>query len=214
MRHQTAGASYDEAPRVTYRAGRRGPGGQGPADFDACRKVLLGLLCVIVAAVALRLLWLQVIDGPRLASEAEGRRTNVVTLTARRGTIYDRNGKVLAMSVECQTIYANPKVVENASAVAQVLAQNLGGVASDYVGDLTADTTFRYIKRQVDQDVADKIEQELSDQGLAGIYYLKDSKRIYPYGSTCAQILGISAPTASRYLAQAMKRLRIDLERG
>ena len=152
--------------------------------------MLLGLLCVIVAAVALRLFWLQVVDGPRLASEAESRRTNVVTLTARRGTIYDRNGKVLAMSVECQTIYANPKVVENASAVAQVLAQNLGGVASDYVGDLTADTTFRYIKRQVDQDVADKIEQELSDQGLAGIYYLKDSKRVYPYGSTGAQILG------------------------
>lgn len=152
--------------------------------------MLLGLLCVIVAAVALRLFWLQVVDGPRLASEAEGRRTNVVTLTARRGTIYDRNGKVLAMSVECQTIYANPKVVENASAVAQVLAQNLGGVASDYVGDLTADTTFRYIKRQVDQDVADKIKQELSDQGLAGIYYLKDSKRVYPYGSTGAQILG------------------------
>ena len=190
MRRQTAGASYDEAPRVTYRAGRRRSGGQGPADFDACRKVLLGLLCVIVAAVALRLFWLQVIDGPRLASEAEGRRTNVVTLTARRGTIYDRNGKVLAMSVDCQTIYANPKVVENASAVAQVLAQNLGGVASDYVSDLTADTTFRYIKRQVDQDVADKIEQELSDQGLAGIYYLKDSKRIYPYGNTGAQILG------------------------
>ena len=152
--------------------------------------MLLGLLCVIVAAVALRLFWLQVIDGPRLASEAESRRTNVVTLTARRGTIYDRNGKVLAMSVECQTIYANPKVVENASAVAQVLAQNLGGVASDYVGDLTADTTFRYIQRQVDQDVADKIKQELSDQGLAGIYYLKDSKRVYPYGSTGAQILG------------------------
>ena len=152
--------------------------------------MLLGLLCVIVAAVALRLFWLQVVDGPRLASEAESRRTNVVTLTARRGTIYDRNGKVLAMSVECQTIYANPKVVENASAVAQVLAQNLGGVASDYVGDLTADTTFRYIKRQVDQDVADKIKQELSDQSLAGIYYLKDSKRVYPYGSTGAQILG------------------------
>ena len=152
--------------------------------------MLLGLLCVIVAAVALRLFWLQVVDGPRLASEAESRRTNVVTLTARRGTIYDRNGKVLAMSVECQTIYANPKVVENASAVAQVLAQNLGGVASDYVGDLTADTTFRYIKRQVDQDVADKIKQELSDQGLAGIYYLKDSKRVYPYGSAGAQILG------------------------
>lgn len=152
--------------------------------------MLLGLLCVIVAAVALRLFWLQVVDGPRLASEAESRRTNVVTLTARRGTIYDRNGKVLAMSVECQTIYANPKVVENASAVAQVLAQNLGGVASDYVGDLTADTTFRFIKRQVDQDVADKIKQELSDQGLAGIYYLKDSKRVYPYGSTGAQILG------------------------
>lgn len=184
------GASYDEAPRVSYRAGRRRSDVLGPADFDSSRKVLLIAFVAVVAAVALRLFWLQVVDGPRLASEAESRRTNVVTLTARRGTIYDRNGKVLAMSVECQTIYANPKAVENASAVAQVLAQNLGGVASDYVGDLTADTTFRYIKRQVDQDVADKIKQELSDQDLTGIYYLKDSKRVYPYGNTGAQILG------------------------
>lgn len=183
------GASYDEAPR-TYRAGRRSPGGRLAVDFDSCSKKVLGLLGLVACCVVLRLVWLQVVEAPRLASEAQSRRTNVVTLTARRGTIYDRNGKVLAMSVECQTIYANPKAIENASAVAQVLAQNLGGVASDYVGDLTADTTFRYIKRQVDQDVADKIKQELSDQGLSGIYYLKDSKRVYPYGNTGAQILG------------------------
>ena len=183
-------ASYDEASRVTYRARRGRPGGGGPADFDGSRKVLLGAFAVVAFAVVARLFWLQVVEAPRLSSEAQDRRTNVITLTARRGTIYDRNGKVLAMSVDCETIYANPKAVEDASAVASVLADNLGGQASDYLGDLTADTTFRYIQRKVDQDVADKIQQELSERDLSGVYFLADSKRVYPYGNTGAQVLG------------------------
>ena len=183
-------ASYDGASAFSNRARRTSPGGQGPTDFDAARKLLLGIVAFVAFFVVARLFWLQVVDAGRLSSEAESRRTNVITLTARRGTIYDRNGKVLAMSVECETVYANPKAVENASAVASVLADNLGGQASDYMDDLTADTTFRYIQRKVDQDVADKIESDLAEKDLSGIYFLQDSKRVYPYGNTGAQILG------------------------
>ena len=190
MRRQVQGASYDGAPRAQLRARRQGPGGGGPADFDACRKVVFVVFAVIAFCITARLVLLQVIDAGRLSSEAESRRTNVITLTARRGTIYDRNGKVLAMSVDCETVYANPKAVENASAVASVLADNLGGEAADYMDDLTADTTFRYIQRKVDQDVADKIQSDLTDKDLTGVYFLADSKRVYPYGNTGAQILG------------------------
>lgn len=150
------------------------------------RRVLMGLF----AAVAARLAWLQVVEGPSLSAKAEGQRTNVVTLHAKRGTIYDRNGNVLAMSVECETVYANPKEVSDPSGAAELLAETLGGEKSDYMDLLTLDTTFVYIQRQVDQDVADGLQAELLERDLTGVYFLSDTKRIYPYGSVGAQVLG------------------------
>ena len=66
---------------------------------------------VLFALVVARLLWLQVIDVPNLSTKAQSLHTTNVTLTAKRGTIFDRNGNVLATSVECRTIYCNPKEV-------------------------------------------------------------------------------------------------------
>lgn len=150
------------------------------------RRVLMGLF----AAVAARLAWLQVVEAPSLSAKAESQRTNVVTLHAKRGTIYDRNGNVLAMSVECETVYANPKEVSDPSGAAELLAETLGGERSDYMDLLTLDTTFVYIQRQVDQDVADDLQAKLLERDLTGVYFLSDTKRIYPYGSVGAQVLG------------------------
>ena len=158
--------------------------GQG---LDLIRILFVAVLAVVVA----RLVWLQVIDAPNLASQAESNRTNVVTLRAKRGTIYDRNGNVLAMSVDCKTIYANPKEVHDPSGVAGVLASHLGGSASDYLSVLTRDTTFAYVQRQVDEDVAADVKAELASKELTGIYYLEDSKREYPYGAVAGQVLGV-----------------------
>ncbi|MGL5174176.1 MAG: peptidoglycan D,D-transpeptidase FtsI family protein, partial [Olsenella sp.] len=55
----------------------------------------------LFGVVAARLFYLQIVDGADLASAAESNRTNVATLHAKRGTIYDRNGNVLAMSINC-----------------------------------------------------------------------------------------------------------------
>ena len=84
---------------------------------------------VLFALVVARLLWLQVIDAPNLSAKAQSLHTTNVTLTAKRGTIYDRNGNVLATSVECRTIYCNPKEVTNKPTCAQELANALGGSA-------------------------------------------------------------------------------------
>ena len=145
----------------------------------------------LFGVVAARLFYLQIVDGADLASAAESNRTNVATLHAKRGTIYDRNGNVLAMSIDCSTIYCNPQNVHDPSGLATVLASILGGDYNDYLADVTKDTTFIYIQRQVDADVVKRLKSELSDKDIEGVYYLDDTKRVYPYGGTCGQILGV-----------------------
>lgn len=145
---------------------------------------------VLFALVVARLLWLQVIDAPNLSAKAQSLHTTNVTLTAKRGTIYDRNGNVLATSVECRTIYCNPKEVTNKTTCAQELANALGGSADDYLSTLSQDTTFAYVQRKIDTDVAEDLLSTLSEDGITGVYALTDVKRVYPYGAVGGQVLG------------------------
>ena len=146
---------------------------------------------VVLAVVVGKLVWYQVICSSSLKEEAEASRTNVITIQAKRGTIYDRNGNVLAMSEDCKDIYCNPQEVNDPEGTAEIIAEQLGGDASDYVDSLTDDTTFSYVSRKVDVDDAEAIEASLEDAGCEGVYYLDDTKRVYPYGSTGGQVLGL-----------------------
>ena len=183
-------ASYDEASRARYSIRASRPGGSGTGGDDNGLKMTRRLFLALFGGVSARLAWLHLIDGPRLSAEAKDQYTNVITLHSKRGTIYDRNGNILAMSVECETVYANPKEVEDPSGVADLLVKHLDGEKSDYMDLLTKDTTFVYLMRQVDQEVADELSSELSKAELGGVYFLSDTKRVYPYGTAGAQVIG------------------------
>lgn len=148
------------------------------------------LLLALFGLVVVRLLWFQVIQAGNLSTTADNEHIYSVELLAKRGTIYDRNGNVLATSVECQTIYCNPSAVTDRDHAATILAGNLGGEKSDYLKTLNQDTTFAYIQKRVDDDVADTIFEQLSDDNIDGVYSMTDVKRVYPYGSVAGQILG------------------------
>ena len=185
-------ASYDEASRARYRLRASRPGGSGSGGADHGLSITRRVFLALFGVVAARLGFLQLIDGANLSAKAESQRTNRIVLHAKRGTIFDRNGNVLAMSEECETIYANPKEIEDPSGVASALVKVLGGEKQDYMDLITpADTTFVYIKRQVDQELADELKDLLAERELSGIYYLADTKRVYPYGSVAAQVLGM-----------------------
>ena len=154
-------------------------------------KSLLVLFAAVLTFVALHLVYYQVVRGEALSKEAAEHRSNVIKLQARRGTIYDRNGNVLAMSEDCLTLYCNPKEIEEPYLTAEVLSEHLGGVTEDYIDSLTADTTFSYIKRKTETDVAHAIRDDLRAKSLPGVYYLQDSRRVYPYGSVGGQVLGV-----------------------
>ena len=166
------------------------------ATLDSARlnSGLHSLAIVIVAITALvcaRLLWLQVFDVANLKGKVALKRLNVITIEAKRGTIYDRNGNVLAMSIDCTTIYCNPHEISDKGTAARILSADLGGEASSYLTALSQDTTFSYVKMKVNTDKADKVKGDLAKSGIKGIYYLSDSKREYPYGDVGGQVLGV-----------------------
>lgn len=145
------------------------------------------IFLAIAAIFVLRLLYLQVLVAGEYSANASEVRTIRFDVTPHRGTIYDRNGIVLAVSVDSKTIYCNPSEVTNVDYEARKLAEILGGEKEDYEAKLTSDTsTFAYIKRQADIDVADRVKQE----GLDGIYFIEESRREYPNGHVGGQVIG------------------------
>lgn len=176
LRRDTDEASYDEATRERYGMG--------------LRHVFVAFL-ILVALVVVRLFYLQVVTGKDFADAAERRRTNVQTLQARRGTIYDRNGNVLATSEECYDVYCNPKEVSDIDAEAALLEEHLGGQASDYEPLLAQDSTFVYLRRKADKDACEELRAGLIADGYAGVYLIGQTRRVYPYGRVCGQILGM-----------------------
>ena len=145
------------------------------------------IFLVIAALFLLRLAFLQVFVHGEYTANATEVRTIQYTTSPHRGTIYDRNGTVLAVSVDATTIYANPTEVTNVDYEARKLASVLGGEQSEYEEALSKeDTPFVYIKRQADVDVADRVKE----LDLDGIYFLSESRREYPNGSIGGNVIG------------------------
>lgn len=168
------------------------PRSYGPTAAEVAsgssRAVWVLLAFALFAVIfALRLVYLQVVVADEYSAQAQETRTANIETSPRRGTIYDRNGNVLATSIDATTIYANPHEVTDVDWEAYQLASVLGGTADDYKKALSSDeTTFVYLKRKADVAVADKVR----DLDLDGIYFIADTKRVYPYGQIGGQVIG------------------------
>ena len=174
-----------------YDASRHRAAAMNETGKDAASRLALFVLIfgIIALAVCGRLVYLSLVVGPQNADSAISARTQTVTESARRGTIYDRNGNVLAMSVDATTIYCNPSEVTDPDAVAQALVDVFGGSADDYKASLTKENaSFAYLYRKADTDAAQKIK----DQKFDGVYFLSDVKRVYPCGQVAGQIVGLT----------------------
>jgi len=141
------------------------------------------------AGIVVRLATLQgtrVPDGQTLAQYGLDHRLRTIPLAAERGEIRDRHGAPLAISLDARDVYANPALVTDPEGEAAQIAPILDVKPRTLLPPLTADGTFAYLARQVDEDVARRIE----DLRLPGIGFLRVPKRYYPAGSLAAQVLG------------------------
>lgn len=147
---------------------------------------LLVVLFALFSLVAMRLVWVQVVMANELTEKAKAQRLRDIEVPPRRGTIYDREGEPLAVSVEARTVFANPYQVKDKAATAATLAQVLGGDARLYEQRLSRKGGFVYIERKVDMERATALE----NLKLEGVGFLEDSRRMYPAGEAGGQVLG------------------------
>ncbi|OFW61040.1 MAG: hypothetical protein A2133_04560 [Actinobacteria bacterium RBG_16_64_13] len=159
--------------------------------------LFMGLALLFLVALMGRTFYVQVIAAPGLQDKADGQSVRTVELDAPRGTIYDRNGQVLAISRSMATVYANPKQVEDPAAVARQLAPMLGLPEAELFTKLSADSGFRYLARKIDQSVGDKVKA----LGITGISVTSEPKRVYPKGALAPQVLGMVGGDEDKGLA-------------
>lgn len=157
-------------------------------DRRSGRDVFLFLIFAFLAVILLgRLAFVQIIKAGEYSQAASDQRTRDIELPARRGTIYDRNGSILATTVDATTIYANPHEVADPQGTAEQLAAILGGDAADYTEKLSrTDVSFVYIARKADKGLANSVKA----LHLSGIEFIDDSKRVYPYNEIGGQVIG------------------------
>jgi cell division protein FtsI (penicillin-binding protein 3) len=150
---------------------------------------LVALLCVTTLALGVifaRLTVLQVSQASDLQDLAADQRVRTVVLPAQRGQILDRTGERLALSMPARDVYADPRYVSDAWATARALAPLLGVKERELARRLGLETSFVYLARQVDLEVAERV----AALELAGIGSLEVSKRSYPAGPLAGQVLG------------------------
>jgi cell division protein FtsI (penicillin-binding protein 3) len=150
----------------------------------------------IVAAIALgfvglaaRAVYIQVIANDFFQKQGEVRFARTLELPSNRGRILDRNGLILASSVPAPSIWAIPEDVERDKTQLQRLAKLLDMPLAELTKRLEdEDKSFVWLKRQVDESVA----QEITALGIKGIYQRKEYKRQYPEGEAAAHVVGFT----------------------
>jgi cell division protein FtsI (penicillin-binding protein 3) len=167
--------------------------GDGPRRLRAA----LLVLAVVLSLFGARLVQLQGLDATTYAAEAEQARLRTVALPAVRGTISDRNGVALATTVDAVNITADQAQIAQESdpaATASLLAPVLGIKASVLQERLTGTARFAYVAKKVTPKTWRKVRDlDLPDptiEGVPGIFGEKTSKRVYPSGTTGANIVG------------------------
>ena len=148
---------------------------------------LLIVLSLGLSAVILRLTQVQAVSADQYEKLGAGQRIRKISLAAERGAIFDRNGVDLALSVNQQTVWANPKVVPDPVGYAAKLAPILGmdqKLLADRLGQKSH--AFVYLARKVDDATAEAVKK----LDLEGVDFVPESKRFYPSGTMAAPLLG------------------------
>jgi cell division protein FtsI (penicillin-binding protein 3) len=148
---------------------------------------VLAVVVLLFLVVVGRLAQLQLVNGQRYAAFGESQRVRPVVLPAERGSVFDREGADLALSVPQHTVWADPRLISDPQREADALAPVLGIDRDVLLRSLTApDKAFVYLARQVD----DATTQKVKDLKLDGIAFLAESKRFNPSDDLARSVLG------------------------
>ncbi len=177
------------AQRVARRAPAAAPG-QWRATLRSRLMVCAGLFAFWTVSIEARLVYLQVVQHGEMMARADRQQLRTVKLPAKRGEIVDRNNRVLAYSVDADTIAADPSNVEDPDRVARLICGALDGCTAPQrqtmAERLRGKGQFAFLARQVSPDEGRRVRA----LDLPGILFYKESRRYYPKKELAAHLLG------------------------
>ncbi len=164
-----------------------------PQTWRQVVRARLGVAGVVFAVwmvgIESRLVYLQVVSHAELSARAKNQQSRSIKAHSKRGEILDRNGRVLAYSVDGDAVYAVPEDIDDAAATVSKLCAVME-CSKDKRADLESGVggsgQFEYVLRQVPLDVARSIDA----LDLTGIGFLPENRRYYPNGELAAHVLG------------------------
>ena len=158
-----------------------------PRNSANKRLYLLGAILVLWAgAICLRLVYLQIFRYGDFEQRAQRQQQRTTEVAARRGIIYDRAGRELAMSVSVDSVFAVPVDIPDLAGTISLVARITKADPRELLAKCKAARTFCWLARKADAETADRIRA----MNLRGIYFQKESKRFYPKRELAAQVLG------------------------
>jgi len=143
----------------------------------------LALFCLIG-----RLAWIQFVWGKDLENKALEVRMRDIPVEAKRGNIYDRNGRELVGSVSADSVYAIPSLIREPQKTAEKLSPILKEDVSFLYRVLTRPSCFEWLGRKLELKTAQKIRS----MNLSGVFLLEESKRFYPLQTIAPHLLGFT----------------------
>ena len=168
------------------------------AEFEATwrrafrRRLLLVLVVFTLwtAGIQTRLVYLQVVQHPKYLEEANDQQMRVFEPAPKRGDVLDRDGNLLAYSVDADTIVANPRAVRDPKATAAALCGVFRDCTEKEQQDLTTSFSGRRAFTYVRRGVSPEIARQVRDLKLPGVSINAESRRYYPNRDMAAHALG------------------------
>jgi cell division protein FtsI (penicillin-binding protein 3) len=147
--------------------------------------------------IAFRLFWLQVVLHGDFMVRARQQQQRTFDVAPRRGVLYDRNLRELAMTVQVDSIFAVPSEITDKQATARALAaivhtdpNDAQSAEEQIAARLDAARNFAWVARRVTAETSTRVKELIKAQDLKGIYFQKEFQRFYPDNEIAAQVLG------------------------
>jgi cell division protein FtsI (penicillin-binding protein 3) len=148
--------------------------------------LLGGIFLFWCCVICIRLVYLQIFCYGEFEQRAQHQQQRTVEVAARRGVIYDRAGRELAMSIAVDSVFAVPTEIPDLPNTISLIARITREDPREILAKCEASKSFCWIKRKADAEMADRIRS----LNLRGIHFQKESKRFYPKRELAAQVLG------------------------
>jgi cell division protein FtsI/penicillin-binding protein 2 len=146
------------------------------------------LIFAFIAILFVRLFYLQIYKHNFYAAKSKRQVEKIIRIPPTRGTIYDRHQRPIALTEVAYSAYANPREVTSDIKTAQILAKTLNLPQADLVKKLSRNQQFTWIARKISEED----HATLTAHKLAGIYFFKDEKRVYPNAQLAGDIIGFT----------------------